>query len=183
MKALYQRAYMTTKQMILWSVGYLVELIVVIYLTRATMLRVLGAIAGAIAAGLFAIGAVVLGESFGWWQVLFASSFHSVPLICFGLVSMTPIYLVTWRVVRRFGWRGLAACVSVVAIIGPPRDYFIAATFPQWMVFGRGVIPILADSAAYVGLIVVGHAVMRLVAGPAGADPFARPRREIAGAS
>lgn len=172
---------MTTKQMIIWSVGYLVELIVVIYFTRATVPRVLGAIAGAVAAGLFAIGAVVLGESLGWWQVLFASSFHSVPLICFGLLSMTPIYLATWRVARRFGWRGLAVCVSVVAIIGPPRDYLIAAMFPQWMVFGRGVIPVLADSAAYVGLVVVGHAVMRLVAGPAGADRLARPRPRIAG--
>lgn len=169
---------MTTKQMLLWSAGYLVELIVVIYLTRATMPRVRGAVAGAVPAGLFAIGAVVLGESLGWWQVRFASTFHSVPLICFGLLSMTPIYLLTWRVARRFGWRGLAVCVAVVAIIGPPRDYFIVAMFPEWMVFGPGVMPVLADSAAYVGLIVVGHAVMRLVAGPASADPFARPRRK-----
>lgn len=167
---------MTTLQMILWSAGYLIELVVVIYLTRAPLRRILGAVAGAVAAGWFAMGAVALGQALGWWQVLFASKYYSVPLICFGLLSLTPIYLVTWRVVRRFGWRGLAVWVAVVAIIGPPRDYFIASRFPSWMVFGPGVVPIPADAAVYAGLIVVGHAVMRLVAGPASVDPFSRPR-------
>jgi hypothetical protein len=174
---------MTTLQMILWSCGYLLELVVVIYFTRPTARRIFGAFAGGVAAGLFAIGAVLLGEALGWWQVLFASTFYSVPLVCFGLLSLTPIYLVTWRVARRFGWCGLAVCVFVVAIIGPPRDYFIAAMFPRWMVFGPGVVPILADSAAYVGLIVVGHAVMRLVAGPAREDSLGRPRRKSLGTS
>jgi hypothetical protein len=68
----------------------------------------------------------------------------------------------------------LALFVAIVAIIGPPRDYFIAAMFPKWMVFAPGVLLILADSATYVGIVVVGHAVMRLVAGPAGEDRLAR---------
>ena len=177
---------MTTQQIILWSCGYLIELVVVIYFTRATARRVIGATAGAVAAGLLAIGAIALGEGLGWWQVMFASTLYPVPVICFGFLSLTPIYLVTWRVSRRFGWGGLAVFVAVVAIIGPPRDYFIAAMFPKWMVFGPGVVPILADSATYAGIVVLGHAVMRLVAGPSGEDPLARhPRRgaaKIAGA-
>ena len=36
------------------------------------------------------------------------------------------------------------------------------------------VSPILADSAIYVGIVAVGHAVMRLVSGPAGEDRLAR---------
>ena len=35
------------------------------------------------------------------------------------------------------------------------------------MVFAPGIAPILANSAAYIMIVVVGHAVMRLVAGPA----------------
>lgn len=165
---------MTTRQIILWSGGYLIELVVVIYFTRATARRVIGATVGAVAAGLLAVGAVALGEALGWWQVMFASTLYPVAVICFGILSLTPIYLVTWRLARRFGWRGLVVFVSVVAIIGPPRDYFIAAMFPKWMVFAPGVVPILADSATYAGIVVLGHAVMRLIAGPSGEDPLAR---------
>ena len=68
----------------------------------------------------------------------------------------------------------------IVAVIGPPRDYLIAATFPKWMVFAPGVIPILADAAAYVGMVAVGHAVMRFIAGPASEDQLARTRLDTA---
>jgi hypothetical protein len=63
---------------------------------------------------------------------------------------------------------------AIVGVIGPPRDYWYAATFPKWMVFAPGVAPILADSAAYILIVVVGHAVMRLVAGDAREDRLAR---------
>jgi hypothetical protein len=75
---------------------------------------------------------------------------------------------------RRFGWRGLAVFIGIVTVIGPPRDYLIATMFPKWMVFAPGVAPIIADGATYAGIVVLGHAVMRLVAGPAGKDPLAR---------
>jgi hypothetical protein len=42
------------------------------------------------------------------------------------------------------------------------------------MVFAPGVSPILADAAAYVGMVTVGHAVMRFIAGPASEDKLAR---------
>lgn len=51
---------------------------------------------------------------------------------------------------------------------------FVRTTFPKWMVFAPGVAPILADCAAYIMIVIVGHAVMRLVAGPARADRLAR---------
>jgi hypothetical protein len=46
--------------------------------------------------------------------------------------------------------------------------------FPKWMVFAPGVAPIVADGATYAGVVVVGHAVMRLIAGPAIEDRLAR---------
>ena len=171
---------MTTRQIILWACAYLVELVAVIYFTRATARRVVGALAGGVAAGLLGLGAIAVCEALGWWHVTFATTLYSLPLFFLCLSSLTPIYLITWRVARRFGWRGLAVVVSVAAIIGAPRDYLIAAKFPEWMVFAPGVAPILADAATYAGIVVLGHAVMRLIAGPAKADPLTRhPRKAV----
>jgi hypothetical protein len=45
------------------------------------------------------------------------------------------------------------------------------------MVFAPGVAPIIGDAAAYVGMMAVGHAAMRFIAGPAIEDQFARTGR------
>ena len=169
---------MTTQQILLMTGLYLVAGVAVTYFTRAPARRVVGALAGGAGASLMALRAIALCEALGWWHIPFASTPYFMTLFYLGLViSLTPIYLVTWRVARRFGWRGLAVCLGIVAVIGPPRDYLYAATFPKWMVFSPGIAPILADSAAYVGIVVVGHAVMRLVAGPARADRLVRAAR------
>lgn len=166
---------MTTKEILLMTFLYLVAAVAVTYFTRATVRRVIGASIGGAVVALIALRIIALCEALGWWRIPFASTPYFVPMMFLGLaVSCTPIYLVTWRVARRFGWRGLAVCVGIVAIIGPPRDYLYAQTFPKWMVFAPGVAPILADCAAYIMMVVVGHAVMRLVAGPARADRLAR---------
>ena len=172
---------MTTQQIILWTLAYLIELGVVIYFTRATARRIVGALIGGLAAGMLGMGAIALCEALGWWQIPFASTPYFLPLFYLGLsISLTPVYLVTWRVARRFGWRGLAVFLCAVAVIGPPRDYLIAATFPKWMVFAAGVAPILADAATYLGMVALGHAVMFLVAGPGRADRLVRRARKAA---
>ena len=169
---------MTTREIVLWSCAYLVELCAVVYFTRASARRVMGALVGGAAAGLLGLGAVALCEALGLWRIPFASTPYFLPLFYLGLsISLTPIYLVTWRLARRFGWRALAVFIGAVAVIGPPRDYLIAATFPKWMVFAPGVAPILADAATYVGMVALGHVVMRLVAGPAREDRLARHPR------
>ena len=165
---------MTTEQIILWSSGYLIELVAVIYFTHATTRRVMGAMAGAAASLLLALAAIALCEALGWWRVAFDATLYFLPVFYLGLFSLMAIYLVTWRVARRFGWRGLAVFTGLVAVIGPPRDYLIASMFPKWMAFAPGIGPMLADSVTYVGIVVLGHAVMRLIAGPASADRLTR---------
>jgi len=151
--------------------AYLVELVVVIYFTRATSQRVIGAFAGGAAVGCFGLAAIVVGNALELWRVPIARTPYFVALFYLGLViSVTPIYLVTWRLARRFGWRGLAVFIGAVAIIGPPRDYLFAVTFPAWMVFAPGIAPIIADAVTYVGIVVIGHAVMRSIAGPSRED-------------
>jgi hypothetical protein len=166
---------MTTQQILMMTGLYLAASVAVIYFTRATARRVVGALVAGAVVALMALRVIAFCEALGWWKVAFASTAYFVPLFFLGLaISCTPIYLVTWRVARRFGRRGLAACVAIVAVVGPPRDYLYATTFPKWMVFGPGIAPILADSATYILIVVVGHAVMRFVAGSAGTDHLAR---------
>ena len=162
---------MTPWQIIVVTCAYLVELVAVVYFTRATSRRFVGALVGGAAVGLMGIGVIVLGNALGLWRVPIVWTPYFVALFYLGFaVSVTPIYLVTWRLARRFAWRGLAVFIGIVAIIGPPRDYLYAAKYPEWMVFAPGIAPILADAATYVGIVALGHAVMRLVAGPARGD-------------
>ena len=166
---------MTTLQIIVMTCAYAVALVAAIYFTRAPSHRVVGALAGGAAAGWLGLGAIALGEALGVWRVFLPSTPGVWVLFYLGTaISCSPIYLITWRVVRRFGWRGLAVCLVVVGVIGPPRDYLYAATYPEWMVFARGVAPILADAATYVAIVALGHAVMRLVSGPAHGSRLAR---------
>jgi hypothetical protein len=166
---------MTTTAIVLMTGAYFVALVVVAYVTRATSRRVLGAVCGGAVVGAISMGIIALCEAIGWWRMPIASTPFQHLLLYFAIaISCSPIYLVTWRVARRFGWRGLAIFTGIVTIIGAPRDYLIAAKFPEWMVFSPGVAPILADSVAYFLIVVAGHAVMRLVAGPSAADPLAR---------
>jgi hypothetical protein len=162
---------MTPLQLIVVTCLYLVELVAVVYFTRATSRRILGAFAGGAAVGCFGMGAIVIGNALELWRVPITWTPYFLILFYLGLaISVTPIYLVTWRLARRFGWHGLAVFSGIVAIIGPPRDYLIAAVFPAWMVFAPGVAPILADAATYVGIVALGHGVMRLIAGSSRAD-------------
>jgi hypothetical protein len=166
---------MTTRQLLVVICAYLVELVAVVYFTRPTSRRVAGASAGGAVVGCFGLVAIVLGNALGLWRVPIFWTPYFLTLFYLGfVVSAAPIYLVTWRLARRFGWRGLAVFTSIVTIIGPPRDYLFAATFPAWMVFAPGVAPIFADAVAYIGIVLIGHAVMRLVAGPSREDSLAR---------
>ena len=172
---------MTTLQILLMACIYLVFLGVLIYFTRATARRVIGALAGGAGAGFVGLGMIALSESQGWWRVPSGSvPYFRLQLFLAFAVSMAPFYLITWRVGRRFGWRGLAVFLGIVTVIGPPRDYLIAVTFPEWMVFAPGVAPVLADAATYLGMMALGHTVMSLVAGPAQGDQLARRSRDAA---
>lgn len=162
---------MTTAQIVAMTVAYAVALAATIYFTRATFPRVMGALAGGAAAAVWGMGAIIAGESIGVWRDFLPAAHHLWILFYFGLaISLTPLYLVTWRVERRFGWRGFAVCLVAVGIIGPPRDTLYLAAYPQWGAFAPGVAPILADAATYIGIVAIGHAVMRLVCGPSRAN-------------
>lgn len=171
---------MTTQQLHLFNGLALVILLVVAILTRATARRIAGALAGGAVAGVAALGIIALGEEVGWWHFAITWEPYFLTLLWIDFALCAYIFLITWRIARRFRLRGLAVAVVVTAIIGPPRDYWYMARFPEWGAYAPGIAPVLAISTTYVLLGVVGHGVMRLVAGPARGSPLARRPWEAA---
>jgi hypothetical protein len=165
---------MTTQQLHLFNGLGLVVLLVVAILTRATARRVAGALVGGGVAGVLALGILAFGEELGWWHMALTWEPYFMTLLWLDFALCAYVFLITWRIARRFGGRGLAVVTIVAAIIGPPRDYLYMAYFPEWGAYGPGIAPVLAISATYVVLGVVGYGVMRLVAGPARGDRLAR---------
>lgn len=165
---------MTTQQLHLFNALYLVVFVAVAYCTRATLRRAAGALAGGLVFGIVAVGIIALGERVGWWHMTITWRPYFLTLLVINFALGAFVYLITWRIARRFGWRGLAVVVVVAAVIGPPRDYWYMARFPEWGNYGPGMAPVLAISATYVVMVLLGHGVMRLVAGPAKRSPLAR---------
>jgi hypothetical protein len=153
---------------------YLVVLVVVAVLTRATARRLAGALVGAAVMYPVGLAIVALGEHVGWWHWLFPWEPNFLTALGINCALCAFVFLITWRIARRFGGRGLAVLAVVAAVIGPIRDKGFAERFPKWGSFAPGVAPVLAISTSYVLFGVVGHGVMRLVAGPARGSPLAR---------
>ena len=159
---------------------YLVVLVVVAVLTRATARRLAGALAGMVVMYPVGLAIIALGEGVGWWHWEFPWEPNFLTALGINCVLCAFLFLITWRIARRFGGRGLAVVAVVAAVVGPIRDKSFVERYPEWGSFAPGVAPVLAISACYVLFVVVGHGVMRLVAGPARGSPLARRPWETA---
>jgi len=155
---------------------------VVAYLTRAMFRRAMGSLAG----GTLFAGAWVIklriDYAMGWWRSAFPEtpdplSLFSLPLIFLLIALAGGIFLLaSWRVSRRFGWAGQAAMLLIVPVGLAFRDRVWWEHFMRMMVIAPGIGPLLADGAMLGAGLVLGYAVMRLVAGPSGKDRLARTR-------
>src|ERR1700722_13545529 len=132
---------MTIRQIYLFTCLYLALLAVVIVVTRATLQRVAGALAGAAAAGVAGLGIIAIGERAGWWHFVMSWEPYFLTLMCLGMIPCGFIFLITWRIARRFGGRGLAVVTCVVAVVGPLRDSWYMAMFPEWGSYAPGFAP------------------------------------------
>jgi len=168
------RNQLTTQQLHLFNCLYLALTIVVAFVTRATARRIAGALAGGVAAGVIVLSMISLGEKAGWWQFSISWEPYFVTLMLLDVTLCAFIFLITWRIARRFGWCGLAVFTVFAAVIGPPRDYWYMDRFPEWGAYAPGVAPVFAIAATYALVVLMGHGVMWLVAGPSNADRLAR---------
>jgi hypothetical protein len=163
----------TIRQIYLFGCAYLVLFTAVAVLTRATARRIAGALAGAAVAAVAIVGIVAIGERAEWWHFSIPWEPYYLALMSVATLPCGFVFLLTWRIARRYGGRGLAVVALVAAIIGPLRDYRYMAMFPEWGAYAPGLAPAFAISAAYVTLGFLGHLTMRVVSGPATADPLA----------
>jgi len=164
----------TTHQLWAFNVLYFVLLVAVAILSRATARRIVGALAGGLAAGVAALGIIGLGERTGQWHLEMPWTPYFLVLLVVDFALCAFVFLVTWRIARRFGARGLAVVMIFAALIGPARDYWYMTHFPEWGAYNWDARTVLAISAAYVVLLILGHGVMRLVSGQARQDRLAR---------
>jgi hypothetical protein len=164
----------TIQQLYIFNMLYLILLVVVVIFTRPSFRRIVGAIVGTCAAGAAGIAVIAICERLGWWH--FTMKWEPYYLVQLGIsvVLGAFVFLLTWRLARRFGGRGLAIALLLAALLGPFRDSAYMAMFPEWGYYAPGIAPMLAISVAYVIIGVVGHGLMRVIAGPATADPLIR---------
>ncbi len=98
---------MTTQQLVVGTVVYSVALATVVFFMRPTGRRFAGALAGAAVVARLGLWVLFpLGEARGWWRVPLDPSPSSMTLLYLGTTDSTvPVFLVTWWIAHRFGWR------------------------------------------------------------------------------
>jgi eukaryotic-like serine/threonine-protein kinase len=161
-------------ELLLMTYVALALLVAAVYFSRAHIMRFGSALVGS---AVFSLLVVALPIAMRWRRfVVLKHSTQALMLYYTIYVLVGAIVALTgWRIARRFGWRGLAGFVAVVSIVGPIREqlYFTAA---RLMVVAPGRAPWIATSVTWACALLLSHAVMRLMAGPAQDDRLARSR-------
>jgi serine/threonine protein kinase len=152
------------------------------FLSRARARRIAGAVSGGALFALVWLLKWKIDYSMGWWRSAFPetpdpTALFSMPVIVPLITLGAAAFLFgSWRVARRFGWVGWAVVILPLAASFSVRDRFYWDTFMRVMVATPGIRPVVADAAFFAAGLAAGHALMRLVAGPARLDRLARTR-------
>jgi eukaryotic-like serine/threonine-protein kinase len=148
-----------------------------VYLTRATALRVAGALAGGVPVAAAIIVEFRLGYSIGWLRSRFVEAPDPISLLspvlflAVGLAGAAYL-LLFWRVSRRFGWAGSTVLIVALSGLFALQDRFLWN--PALNIVSVGISALVTDAALWAVGFALGYAAMRLIAGPARSDPFAR---------
>ena len=165
---------MTLILILAWCV-YGSLLVAAVYFTRATPRRVVGALAGGGVVALVGVGVEAWGHARGWWRYTADDTPYGPPAIYpLLVVAFAFLALIGWRVMQRFGGRGLAVFLGILAVVGTLRDYLIAGRLMGLVEFAPGVVLAIIDGLLWAGLTALAIAVMRAVSGPAREDRLAR---------
>ncbi len=160
------------------TIASAILLTIIIYITRATRRRIAGALVGGLVVGLMVILIDFIASSLGLWYYPGSTTGYG-PLgyyIPNALFYGAGIALIGWRINRRFGVKGLAVFIILLGFYGVSRDFIFTATTSSSniIVFGTGIVPVIADALAWMALLTVAQIVMWLIAGPAKEDKLAR---------
>lgn len=144
-----------------------------VYVTRATRRRALAAGLSALVTFL-AIGPLIdAGVVYPLRLFRFSQGARTQPLLIYvqAAVAFATVALVAWRLVRRYGWRGLVGLTLVFMALLPFRDYRVA-TLTGWVEFTRGSVSWVADSLGNGLAVLITFGLMHLFAGSVNADPL-----------
>lgn len=91
-----------------------------------------------------------------------------------GLVAGGAFGLVGWRLTRRYGRTGFVLFILLWSLWGIIHDFGGGAAFQSsnLMAFASGPVPILLDGTLYATCQLTAQAIMRVIAGPANAEPL-----------
>ena len=148
-----------------------------VFLTRASLRRAAGALAGGMTFGTIWIVESRIDHLMGWWRNRLATTNQfSVPKLLFLTAVFTgAVYLlVSWRLARRFGRTAVAVFIVVVAVIVAGGNRLLFQIVMPIMTVSSGLLPPLSETTFVSVGLMLGYAVMRLIAGPARNDRFAR---------
>jgi hypothetical protein len=152
------------------------------YGLRARLLRVGGALAGGSVIAAIRLLGIRHAYAMGAWSTRFPSdpdpiSLFSAPMLFLIYGAFTAaILLVSWRLERRFGWKGPAVLLAVMASFAPLRERLVLDKLMHVINAPFQLSPIMSDVAFWASGLLLGYAAMRLVAGAAGADRLAGMR-------
>ena len=155
-------------------------LLIVIWFTHPGLRRLVGALAGGLVFSALNVGCDIIAYYIGWWHYPFTEDTHA-PWLFYagaGLFYGAAVALIGWRINRRFKVRGLIIFLFLLSMFGAIRD-FAYASVTHLLVFGHGIVPIIADWSAWATLFLVTQLVMRLIAGPANTDQLARSKKNV----
>lgn len=150
------------------------------YFTRAPVPRVLAAVVSGAAVAGFAIAADVLAHQRGWWRYPGVGDRGFGPLVWYAGagIGVCGLSLIAWRAHRRWGRTGTIVFLLALAAYGTLRDWTVSHAIRDFIVFGGGALPWIADYAAWLGCGSLAIAVQALLRGPPGRDA-PHPRRAI----
>jgi hypothetical protein len=143
-----------------------------VYVSRAQALRAASSMVGG---ATFSVFVTMVPISMRWRRFVAVSHpTHALLLLyAIGALYGAIIALAGWRIARRFAWRGLAAFVIVVSIVGPIRErlYLSAA---HVAVMAPGVVPWIVNTLSWACALLMSNSIMRVIAGSACDDRLAR---------
>src|SRR5262249_34281636 len=113
-----RKGEMTEQQLYVFNGLYFVLTAIVAVLTRATPRRIVGALGGAAVCGPAGLGIVAFAERLGWWHMAITWEPYYLTLLWIDVILCAFVFLLTWRIARRFGWRGLALVLFAGAVLG-----------------------------------------------------------------
>jgi hypothetical protein len=148
---------------------------VIAFFSRAGLRRILGVLLAAIPVIPMVMFFDKVAAQSGWWHYPSVNA-ASAPLAWYIAAALgygAGFGLIGWRVIRRWKMRGLLAFLLLFAFFGVARDYGYSVT-TQFIIFGSGPVPWLADLFAYGSAAAVVQLLMRWIVGPAQSDGLAR---------